>query len=108
MLGSERYCHALVMGWFSFPGYGATAGDLLTAELVEAWLVEAGIKTDCALSAPFTGGVDWESVDPKKYTHLVFVCGPFGDDWLTQKIFDKFRSCKKVGMHLSMLRRLDE
>lgn len=68
---------ALVAGWFSFERRGATAGDLMARDVAAGWLAEAGLPCDLALAAPFAGGVDWESVDPGRYSHLIFVCGPF-------------------------------
>ena len=54
----------LVAGWFSFPEMGATAGDLLTRDVVSQWLETAGRSYDVALAAPFDGGVPWMEVDP--------------------------------------------
>ena len=98
----------LVMGWFSFEMYGATAGDLMARDVVCEWLRDAGHEFDIALAAPFTGGVDWRTVDPARYTHLLFVCGPFGDSWDTQQFLERFAHCRKLGVNLSMLQSLDE
>ena len=98
----------LVMGWFSFPLYGATAGDLMAQDVVCAWLHDAGHEFDVALAAPFTGGVDWQTVDPSAYTHLLFVCGPFGENDVTREFLDRFGHCKKVGVNLSMLDSIDQ
>ena len=54
----------LVTGWFSFEQMGATAGDLLVRDLVCEWLECAGLSCDVPLAPPFSGGVDWRSVDP--------------------------------------------
>ena len=99
---------ALVAGWFSFEGMGATAGDLLARELVSEWLLEAGYECDLAHAHPFQGGVDWRSVDAGDYSLLVFVCGPFGENELVREFFDRFKHCRKVGLNLSMLQPLDE
>jgi hypothetical protein len=65
---------ALVAGWFSFEGAGATAGDLLAKDLVCEWLQHAGFSYDVALGPPFSGGVDWMSVNPDEYhTSFSFV-----------------------------------
>ncbi len=72
---SER--RALVAGWFSFEGMGATAGDLLSRDVASGWLTDAGIAHDVAHAAAFPGGVDWRSADPQRYSELIFVCGPF-------------------------------
>lgn len=94
---------ALVAGWFSFPGMGATAGDLLARDVVVAWLAEAGVAHDVALAPPFAGGVDWRAVDPARYTHLLFVCGPVGDGWPLTDLLSRFAGRRLVGLDVSML-----
>jgi hypothetical protein len=98
----------LVMGWFSFEMYGATAGDLMARDVVCDWLRDAGNEYDIALAPPFTGGVDWRTADPARYTHLLFVCGPFGESEDTRAFLDRFAHCRKLGVNLSMLQSLDE
>ena len=98
----------LVTGWFSFEMYGATAGDLMARDVACDWLRAAGHDYDIALAPPFTGGVDWRTVDPSRYTHLMFVCGPFGESWDTQQLLGRFAHCRKLGLNLSMLQALDE
>lgn len=98
----------LVMGWFSFELYGATAGDLMARDVVCDWLRDAGHTFDVALAAPFDGGVDWQAVDPSAYTHLLFVCGPFGDNAVTREFLARFGHCRKIGVNLSMLACLDQ
>ena len=97
----------LVMGWFSFKNYGATAGDIMACELACEWLKTAGHGYDVALAAPFKGGVDWRSVDPKRYSHLLFVCGPFGESRDTRKFLARFVHCRIVGLNLTMLNPLE-
>lgn len=87
---------------------GATAGDLLVRDLVCTWLLEAGHRTDVALAEPFVGGVRWESVDPRDYSHLVFVCGPFGNGPPVQAMLERFAGCELVGLDLTMLDPVDE
>ena len=99
---------ALVCGWFSFEEMGATAGDLLSRELVCGRLREAGIDYDVAVAPPFDGGVRLSAVDPGGYTHLVFVCGPFGNGWPITELLPRFQHCRLVGVNLSMLQPLDE
>lgn len=94
---------ALVAGWFSFEQMGATAGDLFARDVVQRWLAEVGCPYDVALARPFDGGVDWTCVDPGAYTHLVFVCGPFGRSREVLSFLDRFASCRLIGMNLSML-----
>jgi hypothetical protein len=97
----------LVAGWFSFERMGATAGDLLARDLVCQWLGRAGHAYDVALTFPFPGGVDWRSVDPKSYSHVVFVCGPFGNGWPIPEFLVRFAGCRLVGINLSMIEPLE-
>ncbi len=99
---------ALLAGWFSFEQMGATAGDLLCRNLVHQWLTSARINHDVAVAEPFTDGIDWRGVDPKAYTHLVFVCGPVGNGPPVDEMFAAFAHCRMVGVNLSMLQNLDE
>jgi hypothetical protein len=97
----------LVTGWFSYPTMGATAGDLMARDLVCGWLERAGQAFDVAHAPPFTGGVDWRTADPARYTHLVFVCGPFGRSEQTEALLQRFAHCRRIGLNLSMLERLE-
>lgn len=99
---------ALVAGWFSFERMGATAGDLLACDVVCRWLREGGVRHDVALAPPFDGGVDWRTVDPRDYCHVVFVCGPFGDGWPLTEFLPRFAGCRLVGLDLSMLQPLED
>lgn len=94
---------ALVTGWFSFPWYGATAGDLLAAGVVEGWLDQAGVPYDRAVAATLGGTVDALQVDPGDYTHLVFVCGPFGRGEPATTLLDRFPQATRIGVDLTML-----
>lgn len=93
---------ALVAGWFSFADGHATAGDLITRDLICEWLEIAGISYEVALASPFRGGVDWRAVDPQTFTYVVFVCGPFGRDEYEEEFLSRFRHCRLIGMNLSM------
>lgn len=97
----------LVAGWFSFEQMGATAGDLLALDLACQWLERAGRSYDVALAAPFTGGVNWHLVDPRSYSHVVFVCGPFGNGYPITEFLPRFSGCRHIGLNLSMLDPLD-
>ena len=74
-------------GWFSYQQGNATAGDLFAAELVCDWLDDLGYSYEIALTPPFMGGLLLDEVNPKKYSHAIFVCGPFGRDPHTTKAF---------------------
>jgi hypothetical protein len=98
---------ALIAGWFSFEHMGATAGDLAARDLTCSWLTAAGVEVDVANATPFPGGVDWTQVDPARYSHLVFVCGPAGNGWPLTELLDRFAGCRQVGLNLSMLEALE-
>jgi hypothetical protein len=98
---------ALLAGWFSFEHMGATAGDLLARDVVCEWLSRAECPYDIALARPFKGGVDWTCVDPKEYSHLIFVCGPFGRSWQITSFLEHFSGCRMIGINLSMLESLE-
>jgi Polysaccharide pyruvyl transferase len=97
----------LVAGWFSFEGMGATAGDLLARDLACDWLREAGRSVDVAHAPPFTGGVDWRSVEPDGYQEVVFVCGPFGNGPPLDGFLERFRAARLIGLDVSLLEPLE-
>ncbi len=66
----------LVTGWFSYFHGEATAGDLMAASVAAAWLEDAGIHHDTAVSPILGAPRTLDDVDPAAYSHLVFVCGP--------------------------------
>ena len=98
---------ALVAGWFSFEGMGATAGDLLTRDLVCRWLEEAGRRYDVAVAPPFSGGRDWRAADPADYSDVVFVCGPFGNGSPIPEFLERFTGRRLIGLSLTMLEPLE-
>lgn len=95
-------------GWFSFEQMGATDGDLVARDLACEWLAAAGRAFDVAVAPPFAGGVDWRAVDPYVYSHVVFVCGPFGNGEPLTPFLERFAGCRLVGLDLTMLQALDE
>jgi Polysaccharide pyruvyl transferase len=102
---------ALAAGLFSFPTHGATAGDLIACEVVCGWLVEAGMEYDVAFAPPFTGGCDWRHVDPRDYSHVVWICGPLGK---RTEAFSRLRmrfasgGRRWIGINLSMMEPVEE
>ncbi len=98
----------LLAGWFSFERMGATAGDLMARDLACRWLEEAGVTYEIAVAPPFSGGVDWRTVDPGSYSQVVFVCGPFGNGWPLTGFLSRFSGCPLVGLNVSMLDPLQE
>jgi hypothetical protein len=98
----------LVMGWFSFEGMKATAGDLLARDVVCEWLNRSGRRWDIAVASPFQGGPHWLAVDPADYTSVVFVCGPMAESPLTSEIVRRFGHCRLLAVDVSMFQPLDE
>jgi len=98
----------LVAGWFSFEQHGATAGDLLVRDVVCAWLDGEGRPYDVAHAAPFPGGVDWRTVDPAVYSHIVFACGPFRQLRTSKELLERFASSRRIGLNLSLERPPEE
>jgi hypothetical protein len=105
---TDRPGKTLVAGWFSFEQMGATAGDLMTRDLVCDWLRQANRRFDIAVAPPFSGGLDWRSVDPADYGDVVFVCGPFGKGEPVVAFLERFRECRLSGVNLTMLQALEE
>ena len=99
---------ALVAGWFSFQGMGATAGDLMARDVACEWLDAAGCEWDVAVAAPFTHarGVDWRGAAPSDYDCVVFVCGPIGNGPPASEFLAHFRDCRTIGLDLTMLHKL--
>jgi hypothetical protein len=102
---------ALAAGLFSFPTHGATAGDLIACEVVCRWLAEAGFEYDVAFAPPFTGGCDWADVDPRNYSHVVWICGPLGE---STEAFSRLRrrfppeGRRWIGVNLSMMEPVED
>lgn len=97
----------LVAGWYSFEQMGATSGDLLARDIVCGWLERADRPYDVAVASPFTRGVDWRAVDPASYSHVVFVCGPFGNGPPLDAFLQRFKGCSLVGVDVTLLEPLE-
>jgi hypothetical protein len=97
----------LVVGWFSFERMGATAGDLLARDVAVSWLHDAGHDVATAAAPPFAGDVSLADIDPAQYSHVVFVCGPFGNGPPIDELLLRFAHAKIVGLDLSLLEPLE-
>jgi len=93
---------ALVAGWFSLAEGHATAGDLLARDLVCSWLKTCDFDYDIATDPPFTGGLNWRQTDPRQYSHVIFVCGPFNPGPREAEFLDRFGCCRLIGLNISM------
>lgn len=98
----------LIAGWFSFEQMGASAGDILARDRTAKWLADAGINFDVAVEEPFKGDVRLSEVNPDKYSHILFVCGPFGSGWPINEMMQRFAGCKWIGLNLTMLEKIDD
>jgi hypothetical protein len=87
---------------------GTTAGDLLSRDVTVSWLAQAGVPFDVAVVEPFGRGLDWRTANPAAYSHLVFVCGPFGNGPPLSELLKRFSNCRLIGLNLSMLQPLHE
>jgi hypothetical protein len=87
---------------------GASAGDLLARDVVCEWIRESGHEFDVATAPPFDSGIDWRSADSTSYSHIVFVCGPFGNGPPVDEFLAHFGQHKLIGVNLSMLQPLEE
>jgi Polysaccharide pyruvyl transferase len=94
----------LVAGWFSFDEGHATAGDLMARDVVCGWLSNAGFEFDIAVAAPFEGDVHVEYCDPRDYSRVVFVCGPFTEDGpLEVQFLNRFAKSFLMGLNLTII-----
>ncbi|MDP2943687.1 MAG: polysaccharide pyruvyl transferase family protein [Candidatus Omnitrophota bacterium] len=93
----------LVTGPFSFRKFKVTSGDIMAKDTICEWLKQANINYDVALTNPFIGGVNWLSVNPESYSHVILVCGPLTDNIITVMFLKRFSHCRLIGINLSML-----
>ena len=93
----------LVAGWFSLRQGGATAGDVMARDVACAWLAERAIPFDVALEPALGDGVDWFRVAPARYSDLLFVCGPVGPELQVAELIDRFHSCRRTALNVSLV-----
>ncbi|MDQ3609143.1 MAG: polysaccharide pyruvyl transferase family protein, partial [Actinomycetota bacterium] len=93
---------ALVTGWFGLQDGEITAGDALCARTVRDWLREAGVPHDVAMADGFRhdGELAPEDVDPKTYTHVLFVCGPTASPRVGG-LLAPFAHCRRIAVGTS-------
>ncbi|MCW2744915.1 MAG: polysaccharide pyruvyl transferase [Mycobacterium sp.] len=108
----------LVAGWSSVLHGEATAGDVLAAAAVCERLRAAGIAHDTAWSPamhlaygdpatePLLAGALLDAVDPRAYTHLVFVCGPLTGAPV-EELVAAFGHAQRIAVGVSVLDRDD-
>lgn len=99
----------LVIGWFSFELMGATAGDIIAADLACGWLREVGIEPDVAQWEPRgPGEVRTDDVVPDEYDTLIFLCGPIGDGPPLNAFLHRFPHARKLALNVSLLQERSE
>ncbi|MDY0814539.1 polysaccharide pyruvyl transferase family protein [Kitasatospora purpeofusca] len=100
----------LLTGWYSFLHGEATAGDVLAGEAVEAALRKASIRYDVAWSPRFRpAALSLDRVDPSRYSHLVFACGPVhscppgpGLPAPLAELHHRFAHCRRIAVGVSV------
>ncbi|WP_114751793.1 polysaccharide pyruvyl transferase family protein [Pleomorphovibrio marinus] len=98
----------LLAGWFSFENMGTTAGDVLACNIVSNWLTELKIPFHIASNQDELPGLEWQKVSENNYTHLIFICGPFGNGWPVNTMLEKFKNAHLLGINLSLLQSLKD
>jgi hypothetical protein len=94
----------LVVGWSSVLHGEATAGDVLAMDAVADALGTAGVPHDVAWSAVMCppGGLRLDDVEPVRYTHLLFVCGPATGRSIAE-LHEQFAHCRRIAVGVSVL-----
>jgi len=93
----------LLTGWPSFLHGEATAGDVLSMDRVHSALVRAGVRCEVAWSQVFRpGSLGLDDVDPARYTHLVFVCGPVHGAQV-RALHSRFGRCRRIAVGVTVL-----
>ncbi|HEX2312374.1 MAG TPA: polysaccharide pyruvyl transferase family protein [Thermomonospora sp.] len=93
----------LITGWPSFLNGEATAGDVLAMEAVRDALDEVGVPCDMAWSPVFRpSGPSLAEVDPARYTHLVFACGPLVGEQV-QRLHERYAHCRRIAVGVSVV-----
>lgn len=93
----------LLCGHFSFRGHSATAGDFMVLDVVCCWLEGCNVSYDVALARPYKNGVNLQEINAGDYSHMVFLCGPFGREPEFMKLMDRFEGKCLIGLNLSMI-----
>lgn len=93
----------LVTGWSSFLHGEATAGDVLSMRRVSGALAAAVIPHDTAWSPVFRpAALHLDDADERRYTHLVFVCGPVHGEQV-RSLHERYAHCRRIAVGVSVL-----
>lgn len=96
-------------------GHLSTVGDVEVLRQIERRLDALGMDYDVS---PYTDArltvdrswLDKHRLDPRRYTHLIVICGPFTPQMAVQhdSIFGRFQHCVHIGVNLTMVERLQD
>lgn len=93
----------LIAGWFSFDLPHNTAGDLLARQTAISWTKEAGLDYRTAVANPeATDEVATQTLNPKDYSAVVFVCGPLTESHILPFI-QNFKGIKRIALNVSVV-----
>lgn len=96
--------YALILGHFS------TVGDVECLETVKHWCKRADLPYDIApysksLQRIIVGAISPGCADPRRYSHLLVVCGPCYPELLRKNgvEIERYAHCHRVGINLTMV-----
>ena len=99
----------LVVGWFSFELMGATAGDIISKDVLCGWLRRLGAEHDVMMWAPQRANeLRPSEIDPLEYANVVFVCGPIGDGPPINAFLERFPHTRKFALNVTLLQNRDD
>ncbi|MBY4401633.1 polysaccharide pyruvyl transferase family protein [Rhodococcus fascians] len=111
----REHHRVLVVGWSSFVHGESTAGDVLAAQAVSNHLCDKHIEHDVAWSPIMFAvypsqerrqgdgrNVCYEDVDPRRYTHVLFVCGPIHGAPIAQ-MHRRFDRCRRIAIGVTVI-----
>ncbi|OXM57233.1 polysaccharide pyruvyl transferase [Amycolatopsis thailandensis] len=99
---------ALVISWASFRHGEATAGDVLAMREVGEVLSTIGLPHDLAWSPVYRPDeLSYEEVDPARYSHVVFVCGP-AHGRQVREVHRRFAHCCRIAVGVSVIDPADD
>jgi hypothetical protein len=99
---------ALIVGWFSFKDTCATAGDIMSAEVVRDWLASVNITADIGVGSPWKDGVLTSGLKPERYSYVIAVCGPHFKQSIIRRLPGDYGHCRQFGIGLSIIGQLAE
>lgn len=93
----------LLTGWPSFVHGEATAGDVLSMDRVRHALEADGLPVEVAWSPLFRpNALHLDDIDPERYTHLVFACGPVHGAQI-RWLHSRFPRCRRIAVGVTVI-----